>query len=326
MKYTNSILILFLFIMLYSCEKELDYNDLNFKPKIVLNGLIYQDSVVKINVARTKSILEADTVLPFLKNAEVKLYKNDELIDSLLYDTLGQYYSTIKTKANTSYKIEAKTNEIETAIARFSFKNPINFKLNNIEYQIRDTILNIDEPVKADTNLFKVLLNFVMVFKDNADEENYYDFNCNGRFYSYIHSYTCYGDCDEMIESYVLEKNSSEYLYFRNYNDNEKYYPDGRSSYNGYESNMYISDKLINGTEVTFSLGASFYTNKIDSVSIILLSYPDEYIYFHKTGYIYISAWDNPFSQPINIYSNVENGLGIVCAVSRCKQGIYLSY
>lgn len=90
--------------------------------------------------------------------------------------------------------------------------------------------------------------------------------------------------------------------------------------FNGYRDGGYMTDALFNGKEVTLKLKASYYTGRVEPIEIGLSSYPAEYILFHTSGYRYIEAMDNPFSQPTNVFTNVENGLGIVCGVSASKQ------
>jgi hypothetical protein len=318
MKLSYYILFALLLISLSSCVKELDYDDLDFEKEIVLNGLIYQDSIIKVHVARTKSIIDMDSILPFLENAEVKLYENGVFIENLKHDSLGSYSSSIKTKANSSYLLEARTNEIGSASASFSFKEIKKFRLSNIEYQVHDTILSIDKPVKTDTSLMWVSLNFDMIFLDEAETEDYYDFIAFGTFNPCVHRREYFSDT-EYIEYLTLSESKTFRLSFSNHNDSEKYSPGHGSSYNGYEQNFYMSDEMFNGDEVTFSLRASYYTTKIEPIEITLYCFPYDYIFFHTSGYRYIRAADNPFSQPINIYSNVENGLGIVCAVTTSK-------
>ena len=130
----------------------------------------------------------------------------------------------------------------------------------------------------------------------------------------------------ETVESVILSEEASLYFYFRNYLDYNTYYSADCGSYNGYEQNCFITDNLFNGREVSFELGAIFYANSLDSIEIALVSYPYDYVHFQETGYRYISTYGNPFSQPINVYSNVENGQGIVCAVSSHRQKIYFTH
>jgi len=335
MKSSTYLFLLILAMLVHSCYKELDYEDLDFEPKIVLNGLIYQDSIIEVNVARTKSIIEHSGILPFLDNAEVKLFENDVFIEDLSYDSLGNYRSTVTAKANTTYRLEAKTNEIETATASFSLQELKDFTLSNIHFEITDTTISfndipIDElfgganlPPETDTNLMFIQLKFDIVFMDDATEENYYSYENYGNFSALVHTFIYSPEIGE-IEAVLLEEESSAHLAFQNLHDYERYYPDGRSSHNGYREGSYISDELFNGNEVNFSLKTFYFTGDIEPVEIILYSYPYEYVYFNTTGIRYMNARDNPFSQPINIYSNVENGIGIVCGVSINRQKIYL--
>ncbi len=330
----------YLFLMLFvvfsqSCYKELDYEDLDFEPKIVLNGLIYQDSIIEVNVARTKSIIEHSEILPFLDNAEVKLFENDVYVEDLVYDSLGNYHSTITAKANTSYRLEARTDELEKATASFSLQELKDFTLSNIHYEITDTTISfndisIDEifeevavPPETDTNLLFIQLKFDIVFTDDASKENYYSYNNYGNFNALVHASIHSSEFGE-IKAILLEEESSAHLSFQNFHDYDKYYPNGRSSHNGYRAGYYISDELFNGSEVNISLKTFYYAGNVDPVEIILFSYPYEYVYFHTTGTRYMNARNNPFSQPMNIYSNVKNGIGIVCGVSKSMQTIYL--
>jgi hypothetical protein len=336
MKLSKYLFLAFLLILVDSCHKELDYDDLNFKPQIVINGLIYQDSLIEVNVARTKSIIEHSEILPFLDNAEVKLFENDVYVEDLIYDSLGMYHSTNRAKANTNYRLEARTNQINTATARFSLKELTDFALSNISYEIIDTTVSfndisfdeifdgVDVPPEKDTNLMFIQLYFDIFFKDESEEKNYYSYTNYGNFSSLIYS-TINFYTPEEIEVILLEKERTAHLSFQNYHDYDKYYPSGSSSHNGYREGFYISDELFNGNEVNFSLRTFYYTGMIDPVEIILFSYPYDYVYFHTTGSRYMNARDNPFSQPMNIYSNVENGIGIVCGVSKSQQTIFLN-
>jgi len=341
MKSSKYILLLMLSLVLFSCRKELDYDDLGFEPQMVLNGLIYQDSIIVINVSRTQSILESNKIFPFLDSAEVQLYENDIYIEDLVYDSIGYYHSTIRTKANTEYRIEARTDEIETATAEFSFKDLTTFSLANISYEISDTVVTYDDitegeiwyrlkhpeitdPIPSkDTALMLVMLNFDIVFTDDGEEENFYDYSGFVNFCMVSHG--SYSNSENSIELIRLEENNSAYLSFRNYHDRERFFPDGSRGSNGYRQGGYMTDELFNGQRVSLELRTSYFTGTLEPIEINLLSYPYEYINFHTSGYRYIEARDNPFSQPTNVYTNIENGLGIVAAVSNSKQIINLT-
>lgn len=343
MKILKYILIPILFLVVFSCNRELDYDDLGFEAQMVLNGLIYQDSLIVINVSRTQSILESNKIFPFLDSAEVQLYENDIYIEDLVFDSIGTYHSTIRSKANTNYRIEARTDEIESASAEFGFKDLGTFSLTNISYEISDTVVTYDDitedeiwyrlehpeitdPIPSrDTALMLVKLNFDIVFTDDGDAENFYDYDSFGDFCKVYNS--GYSNFENSIDLIRLVKDNSAYLSFRNSHDGDIFYPDGYgyNSSNGYRQGGYICDDLFNGQKVSLKLRTAYFTGALDPIEINLLSYPDEFIIFHTSGYRYIQANDNPFSQPTNVYTNIENGLGIVSAVSNSKHIINLT-
>lgn len=310
-------------LLIFSCVKELDYNDLNFKRQLVLSGLVYQDSIIRINVSTTKSILVADSVLTFLDDAEVRLYTDDEFIETLQYDSLGMYHSTTIARENMNYTIEASAQGLTTATAKLFLKNPIDIRLENVDYTITDTLLSIDKPVKTDINLKLVRLNFDLLFTDNSNEENFYDYTGFCKNIEYTTNYIYDEDYNQTLMNEIYESNTV-YLTFKNPYDYNFFYPNDKATYNGYEQNNFIVDDKFNGNEIRLGLKTYYYALTADSFNIVLFSYPYDYIHYHFTGYRYIMGRDNAFTQPSNIHTNIENGLGLVCAVTTSKQTIYL--
>ncbi|MBN1952271.1 MAG: DUF4249 family protein [Bacteroidales bacterium] len=323
MRSRTILIFLLLACLIVSCEKELDIKNLNYKPMIVLNGLIYQDSIIVINVASTKSIIEPDTSITFLENAVVKLYRGDSFMENLVYDSLGFFHSTHRAEDHSEYRIVASAEGMEDAIASFSINSPADFGLRNFNSSIHDTILHIDIPEEADTNLTHISLGFELHFRDDPDKENFYDYSSFDSCYSYGHMSSYYGD-SLIEEGYRLHRNSRVGLFFTNQEDAE-IFGTNYSMNNGYCQNCFITDEFFSGKELSFELQANFYTTTPDTVDILLYSYPSDYNKYHQSGYRYRNVQDNPFSQPVNIYSNVENGLGLVCGVSCGKQKIAIS-
>lgn len=323
MKTLANIIFITSILLIISCAKELDYNDLNFKRQLVLNSLIYQDSLIRINVSTTKSVLLADSVLTFLDNAEVRLYADDVFIENLQYDSLGMYHSTTIARENMNYTVEASAQGLTTATAKLFLRNPIDIRLENIDYTIIDTMLNIDKPIKTDTNLKLIELSFDLAFTDNSNEENFYDYSGVCKNIEYITHYIYDEDNNETI-NFKIHETDAVYLSLKNPYDHDFFYPDNYMSYNGYVINGFITDDKFNGKKINISLKTSYYSNTTDSVNIVLFSYPYDYIHYHFTGYRYIMGRDNAFTPPSNIHTNIENGLGLVCAVTTSKQTIYL--
>ncbi len=78
-------------IIIFSCTKEIAFNEGIIEKRLVLNGLINPDSLISVHIGRTRSIFdqEAHTVA----DANVFLYTNGQLTESLKHAGSGLYRS-----------------------------------------------------------------------------------------------------------------------------------------------------------------------------------------------------------------------------------------
>ena len=78
----------------------------------------------------------------------------------------------------------------------------------------------------------------------------------------------------------------------------------------------YVKDVLDNGEEISKNLYLSSYGPDISGegipYAVYLLNVDETYYRYHKTSSL-ISG-DDPFSEPVQVYTNVENGLGCFCS------------
>jgi len=55
-----------------------------------------------------------------------------------------------------------------------------------------------------------------------------------------------------------------------------------------------------------------------------MYSVPENYAFYSDSYRKYYSAQGSPFTQPVNVFSNIENGFGILTAFSLYQQIITL--
>ncbi len=98
-----------------------------------------------------------------------------------------------------------------------------------------------------------------------------------------------------------------------NYIDEMELYDD--SNYGG----IY---KISGGSSKTLSY--YFWDNymSIDSVKFYVLATDEHYYNYHKS--VYAFEGDNPFAEPVIIYSNIKDGLGVFCGYNRNSQVVML--
>lgn len=293
-KKTNVILPLFIILIVLiniSCEKELDSNFINNK-EIVIHGFINPDSIVKINVSFTypENINTPDTNDIFINDAICLLYENNTFIDTLNYTKNGFYIcNNFKPTTNNAYKLTVKVK---------GFK------------EINATT-TIPEKVKFSINLEKI---YTYVYKGNITFKDppgntYFLFN-------------------------ILTKDTIRYSFedvgHIEYSDGFQYYfinPDMGKSIEGqnFRNQNTFSDEKFK--DKTYNLNIQ----RIES------GFSNGYIYFwlttlNKDLYLnlkskkkYYDIKDDIFAEPVNLYSNINGGLGIFAGYNRTEDSLYFS-
>lgn len=90
--------------LLSSCYKKLDWNPSEFEQKAVVNGVIKSGSAITIMVSKAVKFTAEPT--PAVDNAEVALYVNNELAETLEYIGDGLYQSELIAQDDNEYRCE----------------------------------------------------------------------------------------------------------------------------------------------------------------------------------------------------------------------------
>ena len=104
---------------------------------------------------------------------------------------------------------------------------------------------------------------------------------------------------------------------------------------NGFYSSTNFTDALFNGDEYTIDIIADefYFTGEkgeygeeynVDSLAVIFSKVSEEY-YWYETSYQSFLSSRYSFAQPVQVYSNVENGHGIFAGYSTTRQIIDLT-
>lgn len=88
---------------------------------------------------------------------------------------------------------------------------------------------------------------------------------------------------------------------------------------NYYSNDAFFTDNAFNGGNASLPIRAYIGSPYTD---IQFLNCSEEYYLYKKTLIQYYNVNDNPFSQPVQIYSNVEGGLGIVAGYAFDQESI----
>ena len=324
-KYLNIIFLGILTACFSGCINELEFNGEVTKPYLVMNGYVTPDSVVKVHLTKSKFFLQSDETFTFVTNATVKLYVNNSEKETMPYTGEGYYTSTYKPLVGDIIKIVASNSEFSNVNSTIEVLNPsviLSVDSSNHVYQrnYQITYESINGgPYIADTVGYSVNeeFDFKIKFKDEVDEINYYRINFN------------------LINYYENDSTSTEMLY--TYSD-DIVFTNGQETSDiigieDYSSNYYeFSDELFNGKEYSMKMSYHLYTNYYTDEDYLQWNTNNKvplrrelYVTLHsisKAYFLYLktrAASSNEmdfFSEPVQVYSNIMGGLGILGSYS----------
>lgn len=332
-------------LILFSCEKEIDFNSELIKPQIVVKSIISPGTGIMVIVEKSRSILDDHSYFEALPNAKVSLFANGEFLKELQYvrriDTSrtllyegkyekipyenGAYQDTlIKIKAGASYRLEVSCEGFKTAKCETTVPLPVDIsgvegEFENFQRGNNDSYFRVNAKVKIN---------------DPANEENFYELNIfpyygvelaslklqtngyGGSYYgNYGSSYRLNLDSIQPTDTIVLQSCYMNHFYSIDPVLTSTDIVDVLES--EFIAENYFSDELFEGREYTLSFwvetNQQIYTElgEYYAVNVSLDNLSKELYKFYNSVEQQGLAIDNPFAEPVPVYSNVEGGLGI---------------
>lgn len=282
-------------ITLTSCDdlltKELSLEDVGYEKQLVINATFSSlDSGVGISVTENTSLANTKpTQYKLIDGVQLEMYVDDQPIE-VIPDTRNELinfqvrFSNPQDLIGKPIKIVAKHPDYPTAEATTTI--PPAPKVKDFEYELEAT------SVPFETERFNRLS---FTIEDNLDEENYYAVSIS----PYIYRDTFINGPDtSIIESHAQ--------YGLHSNDPNLELVSGQ---------FLISDKAFAGKEHKTQIAAKPWLPRggnVDSVTVIVRHISKEYFLFEQSLERQRRASDvGFFSEPVTLYSNVVNGLGI---------------
>jgi hypothetical protein len=309
-KITLSLLFSFL---LFSCEDMETVVNLDIPPHtpvLVLNSIIDTDSEVRVLVSHSVGAFEQ--IIPScITDAEVLLFENNQFVDTLMVDlintdsvyyfnSLGEsqilmnyYTSDIIPNSGSTYSVEVNHPNYESITASTYVPEDV------IIYNIQIDTVTDDEKI-----------GFSFSFNDDGIQQNSYRLKL---FSSCIKTWIDDGDTVE----YPLPSGWMMMM------SNDPSFPEG-IPFEGYTfegSQVVFTDDLFNGQEKNISIDVEsegFRYSDCDTITIQFSTFSDDtYIYYNSLGDHSEKGELGLFGgEVIPVYSNVENGLGVLISVN----------
>ncbi len=301
----KSLLLLFIFS---SCSKIIDIDIPDKEKHIDVIGVMNSESILKMNISKSVSILQStegyyseegnfiSSNIDFVSNASVKIYENNVYKDTLSFTEYGNYIANFKPVVGSTYKIEVNVPNCETVDA----ENTIPDK---VEIILIDT-LTVSSTSFIDT---EKMLRCEIKFTDPSEVNNYYYFNICGK-----KTYTWY---DEYNDSLIVWTDSSNVDF-----DTNDPMIDNDSKIN---TGIIFNDNVINGQTYTLNIDFDKYFSDSTMFHFNLYSISsDYYLYLKSLNKQRESIGGGPFTEAVQVYTNINNGVGIFAGINKSTYSI----
>lgn len=238
-------------------------------------------------VAGTRPITgpaQSNTNLP---DARILVYENGILKDSLLYQSLDQIYSSTQFNwlNGATYQLVASAPGKKTVDATDVM--PLRIEPENIVRIHNAKSFTIPEMDNATVLCDEVSF----TFKDPGAAKNYYSFDfLIGGGGGFGHVGVICNDADVQNEVNDNDPSSTNALRY---------------------GTLYLDDLNFNGQTKKITLYVPSNPGGIDPYNLIFTHLSESSYKYSRTFSLYQDTQGNPFSEPVQVYSNVKNGAGI---------------
>ncbi len=275
-KIYRSLLLSIIALFYYGCEKTVSIDTGKIKPRLVLNSLIEPDSVVKIELSKSKSLMDESQWVEMIDQSSIKIFEDNTLIQTLTNSIEGLYVASFKPKENINYRIEIDNNTFGHVSASATIPP-------------KPVLVSVIPTTELTPGSSPRYYKYKITIKDDGSHRDYYYLRAfiiqkgfsPGMEFSDISGYDIYSD-DRVV---VSDDHTLRGVLF----------DDGAFDGFDYELIVYSPFRLTQGYSLWFELA----------------SISREYYNYLASVVTQNNAGDNPFAEPVIIKSNVQNGTGI---------------
>ena len=287
---------------LSACEQVIEPDLPEHTPRLVLHAFFTADGIWTAHVGRSFGILESRILGErSVADAVVELLAGDRVVEALKFNEAAQVYafgdSTLQ--AGATYSLQVSAPGFATVRATDAIPRPVptsvrSHRTNRGEFSIE---LEIQDP-PAEANYYQLSLYQISTGR-------------GGRRYEGILSTK---DPAIMADNGVDESRLEE----ESFSDEAPYFKDTLFDGRTHEIELTYGGPSVLGDDGTQGAegGADSEGSSKRKIYLQVLYISAAYYEYLKTARLHDYTRDNPFAEPLSVYSNVENGYGIFAGYS----------
>ncbi len=291
MKTIYPLIIILLTLFNISCEKELKLNEELTKPKIVVNSFYSANDTLRVHLSESKSILQNDYIpLPNIEDATVKLFSNGTEIGTLTHQYFGHY------TLNSPFPIAGQPYELEVTHA----------KLDDVKSE--SICPKAIEIIAMDTSRIQNNFKLKLTIEDDVNATNYYSIKIMNTFITTNEISPGVFQIDTLVQD--------SWICTKDINAETSSDPTVESCQN----ELFFNDTNFNGEVYDFNVYMDIY--QTTKLIVVIKSINEDLFKYNKSLQLYQETNGNPFGEPVQVFTNIENGIGIFSGYSETTKVI----
>lgn len=310
MNVKSSLFLLPILLLATSCEKVIEPKDLPEQdPRIVVNAIFSTSSYISANISQSKSIVSGKDY-KYFSNAVCEVYEDDNYLQTLTYQSNGNYYTPVLPKAGRRYTIRVSASGFESVNAETTLPGDLDI----FPLEITDTTdLGFRrEPWGPDGGtMISGTLKLKLRIRDTPGQSDYYSIVPHVQFLDSLDQPLTYTTTVSIV-SYNNSGNLGGEEYFDTSMD-------------------FTDDNTVNGNEVQRLVGVqirqadSFGKPTVKSIRVQLevQHQSADYYKYKKTLLDQVIMGPNFFAEPVQVYTNINKGMGILAGVNSTLLPVY---
>jgi hypothetical protein len=303
--------------LIVSCEEVIPFKGEKIAPKIVIYSLLQPDSIITVTVAKSHAVFEEKYVPKQITDAVVKLYRDGDFIETLTYVEPApqqEYYQPtpysryvsqgVKPVYGSIYRIEVEMAGMKKASGEAALPDII-------------PVIGLDT-VEHLQDWGNIMMEAKVRFSDPGGENNFYriaDRCSEGMYYG---DKTVPWSAETPVSVY---NNDCSYASDNDPVINPRIEEQDLFDMQPQNTHHIFSDELIAGKEYALTLELNHRWPETDYYEFSLFTFElqsiteDFYIYLRSSS-AHIQTYDDFITEPVLVYTNIDNGLGVVGAMS----------
>lgn len=315
MKYIKALSIIIIMAGLTACEKEILYTDIAPEPLLVVNGIQHVGEPARLYVEKTSFYTDEVESDFRVKNVHADLYVNGvfkeslRVRDSLVMESYG-IWSEDPDSILTAERLRLAFNYCEGTYILCE-GDELRFEVSSSEFE-ETAVAEVEMPSTPHVLSFDTV-------RIEGTPDDYYGKTV---YFSLIIDDPSGKDYYNLFPKDGLEgciSTDPVFADFMNIEHVDDMFGGGEYYANG-PYNMF-NDSYFDGTQYDLSLNLRMHTDMFYEPFVLEVSRVDYGLYqFKKTYSSYVTIEDGPmglFTEPSQVYSNVKNGVGVVCGQSQ---------